>query len=312
MPEGPEILISSQYLLSKLKNRYIAGAKILSGKYKKRDLPGFKLLKNRYKIKDIYSKGKFMWMTLRGDEKTDNQTIYLLSTFGMTGRWEFKKGDHSRVQFDIDNGDKNDKKYKLYFSDMRNFGNMSITDDKKVLEKKIDSLGIDLIRSDLSEKEMKDHINEFIKKRREGKRKRNNNIVTILMTQEVNKGIGSGIGNYLCAEILYKAKISPHRDITDLKSREVTSLVKAIRSKMKAAYVHNATHYLLKLEKFMGSHCKKIKEGKFPNYYKDIKLVDKKFVFEVYGQKKDPLGNEVIGENIHAERTTWWVKAVQK
>ena len=146
----------------------------------------------------------------------------------------------------------------------------------------------------------------------DNKRKTNNNIVSILMTQDANKGIGCGIGNYLCAEILYEALISPHRDITSLTANEILNLAKAIRQIMKEAYVNNNTKYMERLSDFMSTHYDKIKNNKFPNYYSDIKLQNKQFVFRVYGQKKDLNGNNVIGENIHADRTTWWVPVIQK
>ena len=305
MPEGPEILLTTQYLLCKIKKRYIKSVKILSGKYTKKQLPGFNLLSGRLRIEDVSCKGKFMWITLvAGDD-----VIYLMCSFGLTGSWGFKSNDNTRLIFELDNGSKNNKTYKLYYSDQRNFGNIIVTNNLSVLEKKINSLGIDLIQSNLTEDDMINHLTREIESIKNSKR--NNNIVTVLMTQDINKGIGSGIGNYLCAEILYAAKISPHRDITNLSHIEIKSLAVSIRKVMKDAYVNNTTDYALQFADFVASRYEKIKSGKIPNYYPDIKLDNNKFVFKVYQQKKDPLGNPVIGEKIHADRTTWWVKRVQ-
>lgn len=305
MPEGPEILLTSQYLLSKIKKRYITNVSVISGKYIKTPIPGLTLLEGRFRIEDISCKGKFMWMTLT----SDNKLIYLMSSFGMTGSWEFQQNNNTRVVFDLDNGDKNNKTYKLYYNDKRNFGNIGVTDNVTVLEKKINSIGIDLIQSNLTQNEMVSHLTREIKNMKNTKR--NNNIVNVLMTQDVNKGIGSGIGNYLCAEILYDAKISPHRSITDLSPLEIKSLASSIRTIMKRAYVNNTTAYTTMIATFVASRYEKIKSEKFPNYYPDIKLDNSKFVFKVYQQKKDPLGNPVIGEKIHSDRTTWWVKQIQ-
>lgn len=308
MPEGPEILITSQYLTSKIRGKYITNAKILSGRYTHQTLKGFDLLKGDLKISKIDSKGKFMWITLKDN---NNDYIYILNTFGMAGEWSFKKNDNSRVKFKLKNK-KTDKEHILYFNDVRNFGSLTITKNKNDLKKKIDSLGIDLIKSELSLNEMVNHITSFIDKKKKNKRKSNNNIVNILMSQEVNKGIGCGIGNYLCAEILYDAGISPHRDIIDLNNTEIKNLAESIRKIMKEAYVNNATKYLEKLEKFMSNHYDKIKKGNFPDYYSDIAIQNKKFVFKVYGKTKDPEGNNVKGENIYSDRTTWWVPSKQK
>ena len=309
MPEGPEILLTSQYLSSKIKGRYIASAKIISGRYTHETLKGLELLKQRLKIIKIDCKGKFLWMELKNNE---NERIYLLNTFGMAGEWSMKQDNNSRLLLVLDNGDKNNKKYKLYFNDFRNFGSIILTKYKNDLRTKLNKLGLDLIKSELSLTDMTTHITGFIDIRNNTKRKTNNNIVNILMAQDINKGIGCGIGNYLCAEILYEAQISPHRDITSLNKNEILNLAKAIRQIMKEAYVNNNTKYMERLSEFMSTHYDKILSNKFPNYYSDIKLQNKQFVFRVYGQQKDLKGNRVTGENIYADRTTWWVPAVQK
>jgi formamidopyrimidine-DNA glycosylase len=305
MPEGPEILLSTQYLLSKIRKRYITKVSIISGKYIKKPIPGFALLEGRFRIEDISCKGKFMWMTLT----SDNTLVYLMSSFGMTGSWEFQQNNYTRLVFELDNGTKNNKTYKLYYNDQRNFGNIGVTDNLAVLEKKINSLGLDLIQSNLTQNEMVAHLTQEIKNMKNTKR--NHNIVTVLMSQEINKGIGSGIGNYLCSEILYDAKISPHKNITDLSTSEIKSLALSIRTIMKRAFVNNTTVYTGRTAKFATSMHEKIKSGKFTNYYPDIKLDNTKFVYKVYQQKTDPLGNPVIAEKIHSDRTTWWVKNIQ-
>lgn len=306
MPEGPEILLTAQYLLSKAKHRYIRHASILGGKYSHTLLPGFKLLAGRLRIEDINSKGKFMWITLT----SNNRIIYLMSSFGMTGSWGFTQSNNTRLVLELDNGTKNNKTYKLCYDDPRNFGNIIVTDNLAILEKKINSLGIDLIQSDLTQKQMIEHLSTHITNMKKSSRK-NNNIVTVLMSQEINKGIGAGIGNYLCAEILYDARISPHRDITDLSNTEIKSLAGSIRKIMKYAYVNNTTEYMTRFGKFIASRYDNIKSGKLPNYYSDIKLNNTKFTCKVYGHKKDPIGNPVIGEKINGDRTTWWVKNIQ-
>jgi formamidopyrimidine-DNA glycosylase len=302
MPEGPEILLTAQYLLSKAKKRYINNVKIISGKYTHMQLQGFSLLSERLRIEDINSKGKFMWITLT----SNNRIIYLMSSFGMTGSWGFTQSNSTRLIFELEGA----KTYKLCYDDPRNFGNIIVTDNLAVLEKKINSLGIDLIQSDLTHKHMTEHLTEQIAHIKNSNRK-NNNIVTVLMSQDINKGIGAGIGNYLCAEILYDAKISPHRDITDLSNSEIKLLAGSIRKIMKHAYVNNTTEYMTRFGKFIASRYEKIKSGKLPNYYSDIKLVNTEFRCKVYGQKKDLLGNPVIGEKINGDRVTWWVKNIQ-
>jgi formamidopyrimidine-DNA glycosylase len=307
MPEGPEVLLTAQYLQTKSKNRYIKNVKILSGRYTHQKIAGFDLLKGRLQIKKISSKGKFLWMELKNKK---GKTIYFLNTFGMSGCWTFNNSDHARLKFILDNGDKNDKTYNLYYHDQRNFGTIVVTDKKSELNKRLDKLGIDLLRCGYSVEEMAHHIDDYIETKK--KKNKKQNIVAALMLQDNGKAIGSGIGNYLCAEILYVAEISPHRDITDLKKGEIKKLAIAVRSVIKDAYVNNSTKYMDTHQKFMSTHYKMIKNGKYPNFYPDIKLKNVPFKFKVYGQKKDPKGNPIETDNIFQERTTWWVPKVQK
>ena len=62
MPEGPEVIISTQYLNKKLKNKKITNIKVISGRYTHQKLQGINLLKNKnLSIKKVTSKGKFIW-----------------------------------------------------------------------------------------------------------------------------------------------------------------------------------------------------------------------------------------------------------
>ena len=78
----------------------------------------------------------------------------------MSGMWSFKENSNSRLLFTI-NTKKNDKTYKLYFSDVRNFGTVIITNNENELNKKIDKLGVDLIKSGFSDDDMVKHIKDF-------------------------------------------------------------------------------------------------------------------------------------------------------
>lgn len=280
--------------------------KVLSGRYTHQELKGKALIKGNIVINKIDSKGKFMWFELKDNDT--NKKMYLLNTLGMSGKWRFVDNRSNRVEFVLK--DKDGNTHKLYYVDTRNFGTIVITKNKKLLEKKLDQLGLDLIKSSKSLDDLTEHIMIFANQKR--KSRGTKNIVHMLMNQDKKKGIGCGIGNYLCAEILYEAKISPHRDITDLSDVEVMNLAKSIRLLMKNAYVNNDSSYLEDIKGFMKKRYKYIKKGVFPDYYPDIKLNNKPFRFKVYCQKKDPLGNEIKGVNLYQTRTTWWVEKVQK
>jgi formamidopyrimidine-DNA glycosylase len=306
MPEGPEVVIESQYLKSKLKNKTITSVKVLSGRYTHGDLTGSDLFKkgHSYKITDINSKGKFIWFILK-DIKTDEK-IYLANTLGMTGRWGFYNDNSARIRFRVC-CDKNKKKYNLYYIDPRNFGQINFYSNYDDLKKRIDKLAPDILKSNLSDDEVLNLIDDFIS--RSGKRK-DMNIVKVLMDQT---DIVSGIGNYLVAEILYDAKLSPHNKLDKLNKIKKKRLAHSMRKIVKQSYFNNKTGYMKNYSKFMKDHPSKIYKKIFPNYHPDIKIKSSfEFKFKVYSQDTDLKGNKVKRESIIKGRTFHWVPKIQK
>ena len=293
MPEGPEVIITTQYLNKKLKNKKIVDIIILSGRYTHQKLQGINLLKNKnLSVKQINSKGKFIWFEMT-DEK-DN-SIYLMNTLGMTGLWSFDENKSNRVKITIET--KTGKIKELYFTDPRNFGTITITSDKKVLDKKLNILAPDILRSNLTDKQLLELTKQFITKSRTNK-----NVVKVLMNQNA---IVSGIGNYLVAEILYEAKISPFTNLDELSLIRLKKLVHSMRKIAKMAYYDNITGYM---ENFKG-FLKQSNSDTFYNYLPDI--VAKKFRFNVYQQEKDSKGNVVKRDEIVKGRIIHWVPDVQ-
>jgi formamidopyrimidine-DNA glycosylase len=95
-------------------------------------------------------------------------------------------------------------------------------------------------------------------------------IVKILMEQEDNNAIGSGIGNYLVAEILYDAKISPHKTLVEIYKNDklIKSLTKSIKYITKLSYTTSINEYSGQYKEFYDY----IKEGKYDKFHDDIKL----------------------------------------
>jgi formamidopyrimidine-DNA glycosylase len=301
MPEGPEVIITTQYLSSKLKGKFISGMKVISGRYysninnsKKKVLNGKEYcLKSKLEIIDIKSKGKFIYFTLKN---TNGEFIYLLNTLGLSGQWSFYNDKQTRVIFNISDGDKS---YKLYFIDMRNFGTIEFTKDINKLNDKLNSLAPDILRSNISTDELYDLMISI---------KRDSNLVKLLMDQ---KKLVSGIGNYLVAEILYNSKIDPNRSLFDLSKNEKLNLAYSMRYVSKLAYYDNTTGYMKLFDGFLKNHKKKIKTNIFENFHKDI-IIDKPFNFNVYRQKKDPLDNDVKKKSIIKGRHIYYVPEIQK
>jgi formamidopyrimidine-DNA glycosylase len=303
MPEGPEVVIATQYLKTKVIGKTIESVKVISGKYQRLTLNGIEHFKRgrKYKIIDIETKGKFLWFEL--EDTKSHQNFYIANTFGMTGRWGFYKSGSARVRFKLCCEKKN-KRYNLYFTDQRNFGNIDIYDNYEDLEKRINKLAPDILTGGLSDQDVLDLINTFNKKSKKDK-----TLYKILMDQNA---IISGVGNYLSAEILYDAKLRPQRKLDKLSLVEKKRLAHSMRKIVKHSYYDNKTGYMQHYIQFMENHPVKVDKRIFPNYHPDIKI-DTPFEFKVYGQDADPDGNKVESDDtIIKGRSIHWVPKVQK
>lgn len=312
MPEICEITITAQYLLTKLKGRYITNIHIIAGKYTHMILKGKDLIQEYQPLKiiNIDNKGKLMWFVLE-DSKGNN--VYIINNYGLTGEWSFYSDKNDRIVFDIatDPYDmKKNKDYKLYYGDARNFGLIQITDSRKVLDDRIDKLAPDVLKTNFTDQEFISWINDYLKK---SSKRKNVPIVKALLQQDKKDAIISGIGNYLASEILYRAKISPYTHVGDLTQDQLIRLANTIKYTTKLCYLSNITGYMKKLANFVPKHIKLVEEGIFPNYHPEIKIPkNETFKFLVYGRKEDDLGNQVKRDIIVPPRATYWVPNIQK
>ena len=283
MPEVCEIALLKEYLLRKLKGRRVTSIHSYTKKYK---FPNY--AKIEYTIKNIECKGKFLWMTLQQNDKI----LYIMAWFGLTGFFSFYKSKYDKMTIGIDD------EYTLFFSDQLNYGNIIITDNINTLNKKLNSLAPDVLQTKFSDTEFASWIISYIMRY---PNRKNMPILDLLMRQDDNDGIVSGIGNYLSAEILYHAKISPHRPINSLSKHELVTLAHSIKLIVMSAYLHNKTHYIDMIT--VKSHKK---------YHTDVIKQAKKFDFNVYQKTTDKFNNPVKRDKIIKGRTTYWVPAIQK
>lgn len=196
------------------------------------------------KIKDVVAKGKeLFWLLEHGDG--------IAFTHGMSGMWLEEADPYNRMEFIFGGG------RVLYFNDVRKFAHVVYTKD---IQSEMDMLGPSVLDKPTYE--------QFY----EGFGNKNTEIAKILLDQKVV----SGIGNYLRAEILWEAKISPYRRYRSLNEQEKKALYdSAIRV--------SEHHY------------------RYPN----------DFNFNVYEKITDPYGNPVSHDKM-SNRTIHWVKNVQK
>lgn len=307
MPEVCEVCLTSLYLNKKILNKQLISITILGGRYLRHELPGLNIINKILPttFTNIDSKGKFMWFQLTNKNNKDKLTtsVYLLNTLGLEGKWGFVKENNSNIAFTIK--DKEGKIYTLYFSDSRNFGTLKFTSNVQDLDNKLDTIGDDFLKTSFTNIQFYNRIKKYLKI---SKKRYDVPIIKVLMDQSIKSGLGSGLGNYLAPEILYRAKISPHTKIGRLfnDKQKVYMLAKYIRYVVKLCYLTNKTEYVKHFEKFINKH-----RNTSTNYHPTIKIENNVFNYLVYRQKLDPNGNQVLGENIIKGRTTYWVPAVQ-
>jgi len=302
MPEVLEVKKYSDFIKKNIKNNTLINIKILNGRYKKHGpFNGYTKFKKNMPLKfiNIHSKGKFIYM-----EFSNNNTIfYLLNTLGLSGGWFFKQHNDdiykspNLIEFlnvkDIDTYTKTSLKHlnvefiftdcSLFFYDTLSFGTLKVITDINELNKKLNAIGPDIMDIDTTIDMFIDAMNKYPDKE----------IGLNLMNQKLI----SGIGNYLRADILWLAKISPFRLTKNITSKEFNTIFKLTRSLLWSLY--------------------DLKKGI------KLKLVSKKDItphhfkrdFFIYYEEFDIYGNPVVKEELYEgsqKRSIFWCPKLQK
>ena len=294
MPEAIEIRIICEYLNKKWTNQTIVSFGWDTGsKFHKTGIKGLELAKVPCKVVGVFSRGKLIIIECI---TTDNKTIYMVSQLGMEGKWIHAKDVYSN--FRIYFGSLQNDKYKVtdtwYFSDSRHFGHFNIYSDFKEIDKAHGPCW--MLAALLSENIVHKHdlkpyqtfmtFNHFRGKIND-KRLAKKEICDFLMKQKY----GSGIGNYLRAEIQYRAKISPHKLLSSFSYDDILVLYNCIIKQLLISYGAKG----LTIKSYWDPEGNK---GKCP--------------LQVYNRKEDPFGNKVETFKDKERRTVHWVPAIQK
>ncbi len=206
---------------------------------------------------------------------------FLLSSLGLEGSW-YLGDERSSTHFTSLWGEKIDGFFKLTevlsYADFRSFGWLEFFKTEEELEKRLD-IGIDLLKDPPDFPLFKSTLAQ--------KKKTSTEICSFLLDQKYF----SSIGNYLRSEILYDAKIHPRRTIGSLSENDLRNLWSSSLRIVKESYEQG---------------------GASLQTYKDLfgKLGTYKTI--IYGNTKDPLGNEIKKEKDKDGRTIWFVPSIQK
>ena len=211
MPELPEVETVSLAL-----SKVVINAKILKIEIYRNDLRWEikrsikKDLQNDF-FKQPYRRGKYILMP------TIKDNVFLIH-LGMSGQIKIKDKDETLLKHDhvrITIKSKNDKTYFITYNDPRRFGYIDLFNNKEInnhfLLKK---LGVEHFSKKLNVYYLEKIFNKKIKCIKE-----------TLMDQ----GVIAGIGNIYASEILFRAKINPHRSVNTLKREEIKFIIKATR-----------------------------------------------------------------------------------
>jgi formamidopyrimidine-DNA glycosylase len=310
MPEIVEVRRYADFLIKHLKNNKIINIKILKGRYKKhKPFEGYYKLVNSLPIKvtNVMTKGKFIYFIL------DNNMI-LFNTLGLSGGWVYSNdtahekekpnvkhptvheflnkndveqyrmmsSNHLNIMFELQSNT-GDLSY-IYYFDMLSYGTIKVGTNED-LETKLSKIGPDFLDVNFTE--------EIFIERIKKKTNLNKMIGNVLMNQKVV----SGIGNYIRADSLWLAKISPHRLINKLSDDEIVTIFKSIRALVWSDY----------------NYKKAVKYGFIKKNFKTAQKHGRDFF--IYYYDDDIHGNKVIKEEMYEgsqKRFIYWVKNIQK
>lgn len=268
MPEGSEVRLIGEALARDVSGKTLVAVRPLSGRYLKKEPEGLGMLQARLptRVVGVGVHGKFLYWISEND-------VFTYNTLGMTGHWTRQREKHSRVQFEFSDGS------SVFFTDTRNFGTLKFVPGRAALIEKLKSLGPDMLSERVSDELFTERLD----------RRPDWTLGKVLMDQS----IVSGVGNYVRAEALYRARLSPHRKVRETGQAERSALRAAIQEVLTTAYTRRGAS---------------IKDYRDPEGGKG----EYSGFFLVYNKGQDPNGNEVIKEEAEDGRTIHWVPAVQK
>ncbi len=296
MPEGPEVRTITDKLSARLRGKILLRMGWDSTSKYSEGLSGYDNLILPYlplTIENVTCKGKQIFFHLIKilliDEQSHIYRVYLNSTLGMEGKWVWKSDTHSNFWLTV--GDSvvdalgSDRlpislivRYQVvYFDDVRHYGNLTLKNEQGYQDK-LTEIGPDLLTEEVA-------FPTWLDKARH-KRIENKQICDFLMDQKYF----SGIGNYLKAEVLYKAKIRPDRILGDLTDDDLKRILMHSMTIIRLSYSYGG----LTIKSYWDPDGNK---GRYPR--------------EVYEKETDLLGNPVIKSKFKDGRTTHWVPTVQ-
>jgi formamidopyrimidine-DNA glycosylase len=266
MPEGPEVKRMGLSLESRILDETVTRAEVLGGKWIKTPPTGINEFQESLpaRVTAVTVKGKTIHIHFDNGWRIWN-------TLGMSGGWKDSRTKHAHFVFTTQGG------RDVWFDDVRRFGNLIFIQHESDFNKRLKAVGPDLLAAETEFKDFERAIS-----------KRSTPICKALMDQKVI----AGVGNYIKAEALYRARISPHSLCRDIPTSKLEELYNQLRWIMSKSLQQGGATFSTYSDMDGG-------EGSFP------------FYFHVYMKSTCPLGYPVVRELTEDGRTTHWVPQVQ-
>jgi len=286
MPEGPELAYSRDRLKQLIEGKALTDLCVgLSGRYTTTPPTGMKEFLDDVgvagvpRVKEVATHGKFMWWYFSFPREWEDW--YLHCTYGMSGGWYTSPSKHTAfiVEYNGSGVAVSRDTAKVFFNDPRHFGTLKFVRGAASHRKKLSTLGPCVLTSQMTPGLFAEKIL--------GKPTRT--IAEALMDQASI----SGCGNYIKAEVLYRAGVSPWRPVIDITPLEYESLHKSVVQVATDSY------------KSQGAT---ISTYRTPDGHAGTTQFD----FKVYSRKTCPHGHVVVREQTPEGRTSHWCPVCQK
>lgn len=283
MPEGPELATSRDRLKKIIEGKHLLEVSPgLTGRYMKKLPEGQEEFIERLKagparIEEVATHGKFMWWRLQ--VPGDPEYWFLHCTYGMSAQWGTSPSKHTAyiVKYGTSNITRDSQ--MIFFNDMRHFGTIKFVRGGAQHRKKLGTLGPCILGGQLTP--------EIFAEKMLGKPTRT--IAEALMDQSAV----AGVGNYLKAEALHRAGISPWRGVTEITASEYVGLCKSVLDCASESY------------RSQGASIKTYRNV-------DGTKGTTQFDFLVYSRKECPSGHTILREETPEGRTSHWCPGCQK
>lgn len=208
MPEGPEVKLTAEYLNKQLENKIITNWVFLKGgQYSNKEPKGFEEFYASLPllVDEVRAKGKIIYICCFNEFRR----FYIIHSLRMTGRWQEYKDEQCKWYIEVEN------KRKIWFRNPRCLATLHFTQNEHTFNTTLSSLGPDIMTKSFNLNTWRTLVSKYP----------NRNVTSFLMDQKVM----SGCGNYIKAEVLYYAKISPLRKMKTLKEKEIEKLFEGLR-----------------------------------------------------------------------------------